>query len=125
MDQSKTDIPHIINNPKAIAGSYRLETHVTGVRAHGHCTMMFIDCGQFSHDTNLTVEILLRLFHHLRVCVNIIHTFTCPVYISMQDNLPPVLLIQMDNTCRDNKNKFTLTFAALLVQLGIFRKVRM
>ena len=29
----------------------------------------------------------------------------------------------MDNTCRDNKNKYTLTFAALLVQLGIFEKV--
>lgn len=25
MDQDKTDIPHIISNPKAIAGSYRLE----------------------------------------------------------------------------------------------------
>jgi len=29
----------------------------------------------------------------------------------------------MDNTCRDNKNKFTLTFAALLVELGVFKKV--
>lgn len=62
MDQQKTDIPHIITNPKAIAGSYRLETHITGVRAHGHCTMMLIDCGQFRHDTNLTIEALLRLF---------------------------------------------------------------
>lgn len=43
--------------------------------------------------------------------------------IFLQDNLPPVLTIQMDNTCRDNKNKFMLTFVALLVELGIFRKV--
>lgn len=49
MDQSKTDTPHIITNQKAMAGGYRLEIHVAGVRAHGHCTMMFIDCGQFSH----------------------------------------------------------------------------
>lgn len=41
----------------------------------------------------------------------------------MQDDLPPVLYIQMDNTCRDNKNKYTLTFAAILVELGIFKKV--
>ncbi len=41
----------------------------------------------------------------------------------MQDSLPGVLYLQMDNTCRDNKNKYTLTFAALLVQLGVFRKV--
>ncbi len=34
-----------------------------------------------------------------------------------------MLYIQMDNTCRDNKNKFTLTFAAILAELGVFRKV--
>lgn len=67
MDQSKTDIPHIITNPKAMAGSYKLETHVTGVKAHGHCTVMFIDCGEFSHDTNLTIEVLLRVFRELKV----------------------------------------------------------
>lgn len=67
MDQDKTDIPHIINNPKAMAGSYRLETHITGIRAHGCCTLMVIDCGQFHHDTNLTIEILLQLFHLLKV----------------------------------------------------------
>ncbi len=67
MDQNKTDIPHIISNPKAMAGSYRLETHVTGIRAHGHHTMMIIDCGQFHHDTNLTIEAFLQLFRRLKV----------------------------------------------------------
>lgn len=67
MDQSKTDIPHIINNPKVMSGAYRHETHVTGVRVHGRFTMMFIDCRQFSHDSNLTIEILLRTFHQLKV----------------------------------------------------------
>ncbi len=114
MDQDKTDIPHIISNPKAMAGSYTLETHVTGVRAHGHCTMMVLDCGQFSHDTNLTIEVILRLLYHLKRNV-----YVGPAH----GHLPPVLYIQMDNTCRDNKNKYMLTFTALLVQLGIFRKV--
>ena len=31
--------------------------------------------------------------------------------------------MQLDNTCCDNKNKYVLTFAALLVQMDIFRKV--
>ena len=72
MDQDKTDIPHIISNPKSMAGAYTLETHITGVRAHGHCTMMVIDSGDFPHDSNLTIEILLRLFYHLKVltCIN-------------------------------------------------------
>lgn len=67
MDQEKTDIPHIITNPKAMSGSYKLETHVTGIRAHGHSTMMVIDCGQFPHDTNLTIQVLLQLFYRLKV----------------------------------------------------------
>ena len=76
MDQDKTDIPHIISNPKAMAGSYTLETHVTGVRAHRHCTLMVIDCGQFPHDSNLTIEAMLQLLHHLKVYVH-----TCILYM--------------------------------------------
>lgn len=73
MDQDKTDIPHIISNPKALAGAYTLETHVTGIRAHGRCTMMVIDCGQFPHDTNLTIEVIVRLLFHFKVNVILTH----------------------------------------------------
>lgn len=65
----KTSLPHIISNPKSMAGSYMPETHVTGIRAHGRSTMMAIDCGQFPPDSNLTIEILLRLFAGLQVCI--------------------------------------------------------
>ena len=67
MDQDKTDIPHIISKPKAMAGAATLETHVTGARAHGQLTVMAIDCGQYPHDSNL---ILLRLFKELKVILN-------------------------------------------------------
>lgn len=80
MDQDKTDIPHIISNPKALAGSYKLETHVTGVRAHGRCTLMLIDCGDFPHNTNLTIEALLQVFCHLKVCAITIKTMSCLEY---------------------------------------------
>ena len=49
MYQDKTDIPHIISKPKAMAGAATLETHVTGARAHGQLTVMAIDCGQYPH----------------------------------------------------------------------------
>lgn len=55
MDQSKTDIPHITTNPKVLAGAYKLETHITGVKVHGRGTVMVLDCGQFAHDSNLTI----------------------------------------------------------------------
>ena len=28
---------------------------------------MAIDCGDFPHDSNLTIEVLLRVFYHLKV----------------------------------------------------------
>ncbi len=42
--------------------------------------------------------------------------------LETQDGLPEMLHIQMDNTCHESKNKFTLTFAAILVEWGVFRK---
>ena len=105
MDQEKTNIPHITSRPKCLAGGYTLETHITGVRSHGRATIMAVDCGEYSHDSNLTIEVILRMVHKYK------------------DELPPVLYVQMDNTCRDNKNKYTLTIFCLLVQLGIFKKV--
>ena len=62
MDQDKTNIPHLISIPKAVAGNYTLQTHITGVRVHGRSTIMFIDCQQFPHDSNLTTELLSRVF---------------------------------------------------------------
>lgn len=67
MDQEKTNIPHIISNPKPLAGNYTLETHVTGVRVHGRCSIMFIDCCQFKHDSNLTITMMLRVFLRMKV----------------------------------------------------------
>ena len=38
--------------------------------------------------------------------------------------LPPVLYLQLDNTARENKNKFIMTFLALLVERGVFEKIK-
>lgn len=65
--RKKTNIPHIISNPKALAGSYTLETHVTGIRAHGQITIMALDCQQFKHDSNLTIDIIIRVLTRLKV----------------------------------------------------------
>ena len=106
---------------KMIAGAYLLETHITGIRAHGRKTIMCLDCNDFRHDSNLTIEIILRMLVQFKV----IRASLVNAYISLfsQDSLPRVLYIQMDNTCRDNKNKYTLMFAYFLVEFGVFNKV--
>ena len=67
MDQEKTNIPHIISNPKVLAGGYTLETHVTGVRCHGHGVTMFIDWRQYAYDTNMTIQLLIETFSKCKV----------------------------------------------------------
>jgi hypothetical protein len=37
--------------------------------------------------------------------------------------LPPVLNIQLDNACSDNKNQYVFSFFSLLVHKGVFREV--
>ena len=60
MDQEKTNIPHILSKPKALAGSFTLDTHITGVKVHGRGSNMYIDYQQFPHDANLTAELLSK-----------------------------------------------------------------
>ena len=63
------DIPHLISRPKALSGAFKLPTHITGIKAHGRMTMMAIDWGQFPHDCNLTIEVILRLLSEIKVCL--------------------------------------------------------
>ena len=41
----------------------------------------------------------------------------------MREFLPEVLYLQLDNTARENKNKYCLAFLALLVEEWIFSEV--
>ena len=112
MDQSKTHLPNTKLIAKSTSSLWRLRTHVTGAIVHtkasfGKLVYCFVDLLQFPHDSNLT----------LTVIVNVLSDF------ARNNHFPEVLYIQMDNTARENKNKFVLTFCAALVELQIFKKV--
>ena len=46
------------------------------------------------------------------------------IYKEEHGYLPPVLYMQLDNTCRENKNKFVFSFLAYLVTMGVFKKIK-
>ena len=120
MGQSKTDLPHIITNPKLLAGCHTLSTHI---KVHGRDIFMYIVCGTLSHDTNLTLTLLLLTINKYKVYNFAITCTWRQVYAFSQESLPSVLYIQMDNCSRENKNKTILTVASMLVELDMFRKV--
>ena len=112
MDQSKINLPQVIQTPKAVQGLQQLRTHITGVlvqtRAlHGKYAFAHIDTLQYPHDCNLTIHVMLN------------------VLLQFKDRLPPVLNIQLGNTTREIKNKYLLAFCALpaIVAKKVFRKV--
>ena len=51
MDQSKTAVPHFLEQTKSTSLMYRLKMHVTGVLVHSQHTYGFFDYGQFHHSS--------------------------------------------------------------------------
>lgn len=83
---------------------------VTGVLLHtstaeGKMPFVFHDVKHIPHDSNLTIYCLTEALK------------------AAQDYLGKVLFLQMDNCFRENKNKFVLSFAALLVERDFFEEV--
>ena len=110
MDQSKTNVPFLGQRTKSTQNLWRLQSHITGVLVHtdsswGKQVLAFVDLYQYPHDSNLTINILIRTLNEL------------------EKPLPPVLYLQLDNCFRENKNKFVMAFCALLVKFKFFSKV--
>lgn len=66
-----------------------------------------VDFNQFPHDTNLTLNCLLSILNQE----------------SENGLLPPTLYIQLDNTARENKNKYFIAFMAYLVEKEYVKEV--
>ena len=77
---------------------------MTGTITHGYGTNVLINAHTLPHDPNLVLNILIEL-------------------LKMREILPDVLYLQLDNTARENKNKYVLAFLALQVEEGIFSEV--
>ena len=39
------------------------------------------------------------------------------------NRFPPTLWLQLDNTCKDNKNRYLFAYAHMLVDMGLFQEV--
>jgi len=125
MDQKKTNLPHYYVNSKAAEGMKNpLGTHVVGAVTFGapYPLTVWIDyAGRFANDTNLLVTQLHDLLTAtFRVRDN--PSAYAHLGLSQSTKRPEVLYLQMDNAS-PNKSIGLLTFCAMLVWKGVFRKV--
>lgn len=106
MDQHCTALPQLHPTPKALNHTSQLNTHITGAIVHGRGQHTYIDFKEYPHDSNLTINIILNIL------------------IRYKDSPPPTLYLQLDNTARENKNRHVFAFLSLLVELNIFKKIK-
>ena len=104
MDQAKLLVPNLHHCAKSYYSAWRLLMHLTGVINHGREVIGLFDMFQWPHDSNLTMNVLLRVL------------LRC-------DYIPDVLYLQMGKWFRENKNQFVFVFVGDLVKLEIFRNV--
>ena len=106
MDQNKLILPHAKEHLKDTDGL--VETKVNGVLVHGHFFDTYVVEPQVAHDSNLSItclhRTLMKLFRKGRV--------------------PSVLYLQVDGG-PENKNQWMMSYLSLLVELRLFRKIKM
>ncbi|XP_070555384.1 uncharacterized protein [Ptychodera flava] len=65
MDQNKLCIPRLAQTRKSTSGLWSLRTHLTGTLVHGRHAIGYFDLMQYPHDSNLTMNIVLRILQEL------------------------------------------------------------
>ena len=97
MDQNKTSIPHFAQ-PRKIN---QLKLHLTGAILHAHGIYGYFDYGQFNADCNNVLTVLINI-------------------LLMQDYLPDILYVQLDNCFRENKNRYDVIIQYLRYTKDIY-----
>ena len=108
MDKKKTCLPHMWRLPKYINDECLIQMHLVGCLAYNGSFRphVFITYLNTHNDPNLTITVIQRVL----MCWG--HPF------------PPILYIQLDNTARENKNSTIFGYLSMLVNQGLFRKVK-
>ena len=113
MDQSKTNVPHVVREAKGMDSMEKLNVHVTGFIAHGFMHAIYTWLDNFAKDPNMTITILVEGLHDLRRLYG-------PSW-----KMPRKLYLQLDNPTGENKNKFLIMFLACLVYFCVFDKIKL
>ena len=113
MDQAKFKCPRATIAQNHLKQVWRPQLHVTGCIIHGVADVYWIGDADLKKDANATVQFLNEA-----------------VEIAIQERLsttglkvPKHLVVQLDNTCRENKNNLIIRWAAGLVGTNTFMSV--
>ena len=115
MDQAKTNVPNEVVHDKGGSAGLPLTVKLMAGIAYGRAWYGFWSIPQWSASSNITLTALSRIIHDTQQEGK---DAGLP-----SPHLPPKLVLQMDNTAKDNKNHYLLGFAGLLLKEGLFEEV--
>ncbi|KAI8488689.1 Titin-like, partial [Branchiostoma belcheri] len=112
MDQNKTSLPHFSTPTKNQTSLQQMKIHLTGVLAHGQRkSYVYAWTSKYRMDVNITTNVLIDVLTDISK--------------EKRGRLPSTLYLQLDNSAKENKNKFMIAFCTWLVKLQIFQKVKL
>ena len=107
-DQGKHQLPHFCNRSHLSDEAVKQHLYAYGVISHGRKAYSFLLPGHVAQGHDVTIEVLWRVLNDV---------------LSEEGKLPRVLLLQLDNTTKQNKGRYLFAFLALLVHHNVFDKV--
>ena len=139
MDQAKTNIPKIRKKAKAVDNEAdNLKTRITGVLVFGgggpprlYLYLTYSD--EVHANANLTASIIYDVIEKTKLGIPWAESYTeqqlaaggyLPKHCYQPNRvLPDELVVQMDNTTKENKNHTVMASLAYLVKMDFFKKV--
>ena len=111
-DNSSYGFPYFACAEKDHASSkgYKVRSKLYASILHGHFGTVFTYAANLVGGSNVTIEIIHK---------------TLQKYLNDKpgNKLPPTLWIQLDNTAKDNKNRYVFSYCHSLVDMGLFQEV--
>jgi hypothetical protein len=151
MDHSKTTSLQFSHKNKSTEAFMKLLVSVTGMIAHGHGDIRYAHYGLdlYPANSNHIVGSLAKVLRDLEDVLKFVSrqvfldTHASPLFDALLEgermcnssllpsqssyvvprSLPPVLHLQLDNACSNNKNRYTFYFFSLLVANAVFWEV--
>jgi len=110
-DNSNYGFPFMSERTHGSSKGYKVRSKLYAAILHGHFASVFTYATNLTGGSNVTIEIIHRMLE---------------MYLNDHpgNKLPPTLWVQLDNTCKDNKNRYVFAYAHMLVDCGLFQQVQ-
>jgi len=101
-------VPYFATKTHESSKIFRAPIYLMGVISHGRGSKCFLVPGHFKQGTNVVLDVFIRTLMSMK---------------ANGENIPPRIYLQLDNTAKQNKNKYLMGMLGYLVHIGVTEKI--